>query len=66
MVDIAVEAINLEGSINKTTSCNTGRSIVSKQEANKAVNLIRELSSKCDLELLLSPNQSNPNQEISI
>ena len=30
MVDIAVKVINLEGSINKIMSCNTGRSTVSK------------------------------------
>ena len=32
-VDVAVKAINLEGTINKTTSGNTGRN----KEANKAV-----------------------------
>jgi hAT family C-terminal dimerisation region len=29
-VDVAVEVINLKGSIDKTISCNTGRSTVSK------------------------------------
>jgi len=36
-VDIAVEAINLEESINKTTSGNAGRNTVSNEEANRAV-----------------------------
>jgi len=36
-VDVAVEAINLEESIDKTTSGDAGRNTVSDKEANKAV-----------------------------
>ena len=36
-VDIAVEVINLKGSVNKMISGNTGKNIVSNKEANKAV-----------------------------
>ena len=37
MVDIAVKAINLKESINKTISGDIGRNMVSNKEANKAV-----------------------------
>ena len=37
MVDIAVKAINLKGSINKTISYDTGRNAVNKQDVNKIV-----------------------------
>jgi hypothetical protein len=36
-VDVAVEAINLEESVDKTTSGDAGRNTVSNKEANKAV-----------------------------
>ena len=36
-VGVAVKAINLEGTINKTTSGNAGRNTVSNKEANEAV-----------------------------
>jgi hypothetical protein len=35
--DVAVEAINFEESVDKTTSGDAGRNTVSNKEANKAV-----------------------------
>ena len=37
MVNIAIKAINLKESINKTTSSDIGRNVVSNKEVNKRI-----------------------------